>query len=153
MALYQELDAGDNATACRVCGATLVRVNAVSNFSFDALKSVFGGREAGWSGIDEARPAREDSRVRLWLPDQAPGSNVLRRRQLMQLITIATFDTVTEAHMAKNMLHTEGIEAFLADEYAVRGRGNRPEGLPKLQVSEDQAERATQLLHAVKKRP
>ncbi len=72
----------------------------------------------------------------------------------MQLVTIATFDTVTEAQMAKNMLEAEGIEAFLADEHSARGAGPliRPAASPKLQVAEDQAERATQLLEAVKKR-
>jgi hypothetical protein len=71
----------------------------------------------------------------------------------MQLVTIATFGDVTEAHMAKNLLEDEGIEAFVADEFAVRGRGIRPAGSPKLQVAEEQAERATQLLQAVKQRP
>jgi hypothetical protein len=78
-------------------------------------------------------------------------------RLVVQLVTIATFVDVTEAHLAKNLLESEGIEAFLADEY--RGGGgasarwsSRPAGLPKLQVAADHVDRATQLLEAVKKR-
>jgi hypothetical protein len=70
----------------------------------------------------------------------------------MQLVTIATFGQLAEAHMAKNLLEAEGIEVFLAGEHVndTFTLNIGPSG-PKLQVPEDQANRATELLQAVKK--
>jgi hypothetical protein len=72
----------------------------------------------------------------------------------MQLVTVASFTTLTEAYMAKNMLEAEGIQVFLADENVITLGGEIPafySGIePKIQVPEDQAERAAELLKSVK---
>ena len=71
----------------------------------------------------------------------------------MHLVTIATFGQLAEAHMAKNLLEAEGIQVFLADEQLIDSFSpiDGPHGGVRLQVPEDQAKRATELLHAVKK--
>jgi hypothetical protein len=72
----------------------------------------------------------------------------------MKLLTIATFGQLAEAHMAKNLLEVEGIQVFLAEEQTATVETMphiRPGSSPKLQVPEDQAKRATELLQAVKK--
>jgi hypothetical protein len=71
----------------------------------------------------------------------------------MRLVTVASFAELTEAPRAKNLLEAEGIRVFLADENATALFGEvpafNPGREPKLQVPEDRAERAEQLLKAV----
>ena len=67
-----------------------------------------------------------------------------------RLVTVRSFWTEVEAHLAKNRLEAEGIPAFLADETTVSTAwhlGNAVGGV-KLQVAEPDAERATVVLDA-----
>jgi hypothetical protein len=70
----------------------------------------------------------------------------------MRLVTIATFHQVAEAHMAKNLLESEGIPVTLADEQSAALQGSLvgPGGVAKLQVPEDQAQRSAEILRRAK---
>lgn len=64
------------------------------------------------------------------------------------MITIATFDTMPDAHIALGRLRAEGIEARLADEHMVQTDWLYAiaVGGIKLQVDEADAERARTIL-------
>ena len=65
-----------------------------------------------------------------------------------QLMTIATFATAEEAHLARNVLRNEGVVAYL-DAENVAGALGLPGSLMcevKLQVAEGDAQRATEVL-------
>lgn len=65
-----------------------------------------------------------------------------------ELVTVATFMTPAEAHLARNLLEAEGVVAFIADEESVGmfwHLGNALQGV-KLQVPLFQAELAVQIL-------
>lgn len=67
-----------------------------------------------------------------------------------KLVTVATFDMPTEAHLAKGLLEANGLEVFLADELTVGVAwhlSNAVGGI-KLQVAENDVERATGILAA-----
>lgn len=67
-----------------------------------------------------------------------------------KLVTVATFDMPTEAHLAKGLLEANGLAAFLADELTVGVAwhlSNAVCGI-KLQVAENDAERAAGILSA-----
>lgn len=65
------------------------------------------------------------------------------------LVTVATFATTHEAAMARGLLEAEGIDAFLADEAMSRIYLSVITGGIKLQVREEDAESARQLLSEV----
>ena len=64
------------------------------------------------------------------------------------MITIATFDTMPDAHIALGRLHAEGIDAHLADEHLVQTDWLYAiaVGGIKLQVEEKDVARATEIL-------
>lgn len=64
------------------------------------------------------------------------------------MITIATFDTMPDAHIALGRLHAEGIAARLADEHLVQTDWLYAiaVGGIKLQVAESDADRARTIL-------
>lgn len=64
------------------------------------------------------------------------------------MITIATFDTMPDAHIALGRLHAEGIEAHLADQHLVQTDWLYAiaVGGIKLQVAEEDAPRARAIL-------
>jgi Putative prokaryotic signal transducing protein len=65
------------------------------------------------------------------------------------LVTVATFTTATDAHLHKNLLEGEGIQAFVADELTGdQLSGAYLHGYVKLQVSQQNVERAQQILRA-----
>jgi hypothetical protein len=67
----------------------------------------------------------------------------------MDLVTIATFPTSEEAHLAKNRLELKGIRAALNNEYtrAVSFGISTP---VSLQVASDEAERASGILLSIR---
>jgi hypothetical protein len=64
----------------------------------------------------------------------------------MDLVTVAAYNLVPEAHLAKNLLEAEGIPAFLTAEVA-SDMLPLPEGV-KLQVADEHAEQARTILEA-----
>jgi hypothetical protein len=65
------------------------------------------------------------------------------------LVTVATFTTALGAHLRKNLLEGEGIQAFVADE--LTGdllSGAYVHGYVKLQVARSDVGRALQVLQA-----
>jgi len=64
------------------------------------------------------------------------------------LITIATYDTMPDAHIAMGRLHAEGIDASLADEHLVQTDWLYAiaVGGIKVQVDERDAARAREIL-------
>src|SRR6185437_8815829 len=68
------------------------------------------------------------------------------------LITIASFALPVEAHLARTKLESEGIEAHVADEniVSINWLYSNAVGGVKLQVPESQADRARQILQAVR---
>ncbi len=66
------------------------------------------------------------------------------------MITIATFDTLPDAYIALGRLQAEGIDCRLADEHLVQMDWlySIAVGGIKLQVREQDAERALQILEA-----
>ena len=67
-----------------------------------------------------------------------------------KMVTVATFDMPTEAHLAKGLLEANGLAAFLADELTVGVAwhlSNAVGGI-KLQVAENDVERAAGILSA-----
>lgn len=64
----------------------------------------------------------------------------------MRWLTIATYFTLSEAHLARSRLEAEGIQCALADEHVLglEVRGS-PVGV-RLRVLEDDAERALAIL-------
>jgi hypothetical protein len=65
-----------------------------------------------------------------------------------KIATLATFGSVGEAHLAKNLLESEGVKCFLADEASVDTLwyvGSALGGV-KLMVPQDQVERAERIL-------
>jgi hypothetical protein len=65
------------------------------------------------------------------------------------LVTVATFTTAMDAHLRKNLLEGEGIQAFVADELTGdQLSGAYVHGYVKLQVARQDAERAEQILQA-----
>ncbi len=67
-----------------------------------------------------------------------------------KLVTIASFERSTEAHMAKTMLEEQGIEVFVGDDNLVNWYLSSAVGGVKIQVPELQAERATKLLEEIR---
>jgi hypothetical protein len=67
----------------------------------------------------------------------------------MDLVTVAAYDMVPEAHLAKNLLEAEGIPAFLTEEVA--SDMLHLTGEVKLQVAEEYAEQARAILEAAKR--
>jgi hypothetical protein len=67
---------------------------------------------------------------------------------MSQLITIATFDTMPDAHIALGRLRAEGIDGVLADEHLVQTDWlySIAVGGIKLRVPEEQVERALEIL-------
>ena len=71
-----------------------------------------------------------------------------------KLITVVTFWTPEEAHLARNRLEAEGIRTYLADELTVStdwGLANAIQGI-KLQVAEEDAEKAVAFLESTPRR-
>jgi hypothetical protein len=64
------------------------------------------------------------------------------------IVTLATFANATEAHLARNLLEREGIQAFVADELSGNALSGQVQGVVKLKVLPADAERARQLLPA-----
>lgn len=66
----------------------------------------------------------------------------------MEFITVATFDTSPEAHIAMGRLRAEGIDCHLADEHLVQTDWlySIAVGGIKLQVTPDQVARAQRIL-------
>ena len=66
----------------------------------------------------------------------------------MKFITVATFDTSPEAHIAMGRLQAEGIDCHLADEHLVQTDWlySIAVGGIKLQVLPENAEKALQIL-------
>ena len=67
-----------------------------------------------------------------------------------KLVTVTTYDTPTEAHLAKGLLEANGLTVFLADELTVGVAwhlSNAVGGI-KLQVSENDVKRAANILAA-----
>jgi hypothetical protein len=67
----------------------------------------------------------------------------------MDLVTIATFDTVEEAHLAKNRLADEGVPSFVEDEAMTSLLPHNPAFAVKLQVAQDWVDRARHILKEV----
>lgn len=68
----------------------------------------------------------------------------------MDLVTVESFDTVEEAHLARNRLAAEGIKAFVEDGATAGLLGpHNPAFLARLQVPTDQADRARKILREV----
>jgi len=67
----------------------------------------------------------------------------------MDLVTVAAFDRVAEARLAKNLLEAEGIPAFL-DEDAMSDVLHLTSEV-KLQVAEEHAEQARSILAAAER--
>lgn len=67
-----------------------------------------------------------------------------------RLVTLTNFPGPTEAGFIKNLLEAEGIHAYLADDVAVGMVGylGNAMGWVKLQVAEDDLERANEILEA-----
>lgn len=70
----------------------------------------------------------------------------------MQLVTVATFNQLAEAYLAKNLLEAQGIPVFLADEGSASWHVGTviPGAAAKLQVSEEHEIRAAQILQEAK---
>jgi hypothetical protein len=69
----------------------------------------------------------------------------------MNLVTIATFDSVEEAHLAKNRLADEGVPSFI-EEAAMTGLLPHNAAFEtKLQVAQDWVDRARHILKDVDK--
>jgi len=65
----------------------------------------------------------------------------------MDLVTIAAYNSTPEAQLAKNLLESEGIPAFLTDDAtADMLHLTSPFGEAKIQVTEENAERALAIL-------
>lgn len=66
----------------------------------------------------------------------------------MGLVTVATFDLMTDAHIAMGRLAAEGVEAWLADEHLVQTDWlySVAVGGIKLQVRPEDAEQARTIL-------
>jgi hypothetical protein len=76
----------------------------------------------------------------------------LSKGHQMDLVTLEAFDSVEEAHLAKNRLESEGIACFIQDGATTGQFGpHRPGFSAKLQVSQEHAERARQILREVKR--
>ncbi len=67
----------------------------------------------------------------------------------MDLVTVAAYDQVPEAHLAKNLLEAEGIPAFLDEETASDMLHLTSE--VKLQVAAEHAGEARAILEAAKR--
>ena len=67
-----------------------------------------------------------------------------------KMVTVATFDMPTEAHLAKGLLEANGLAAFLADELTVGVAWHLSNAIGgiKLQVAESDVELATGILAA-----
>ena len=67
-----------------------------------------------------------------------------------KMVTVATFDMPTEAHLAKGLLEANGLTAFLADELTVGVAWHLSNAIGgvKLQVAEDDVEHAASILAA-----
>jgi hypothetical protein len=65
------------------------------------------------------------------------------------LVTVATFTTALEAHLRKNLLDDEGVQAFVADELTGdQLSGAYVHGYVKLQVARQDVGRAQEVLQA-----
>lgn len=67
----------------------------------------------------------------------------------MDLVTITAYNSTPEAQLAKNLLESEGIPAFLTDDAtADMLHLTSPFGEAKIQVAQENVERALAILHA-----
>jgi hypothetical protein len=82
------------------------------------------------------------------LPTSEPGSATHGLR-IMDLVTVAVYNLVPEAHLAKNLLEAEDIPAFL-DEDAASDMLHLTSGI-KLQVAAQSAEQARAILDAAER--
>jgi len=65
----------------------------------------------------------------------------------MDLVTVATFDSVEEGYLARNLLESEGIVCFIQDVATTSLLGHTcPAVSVKLQVSQEHADRAGHIL-------
>jgi hypothetical protein len=65
------------------------------------------------------------------------------------LVTVATFTTAMDAHLRKNLLEGEGVQAFVADELTGdRLSGAYVHGYVQLQVARQDVGRAQEILQA-----
>jgi hypothetical protein len=73
----------------------------------------------------------------------------------MKLKTLKVFDTAIEAHILKNSLEGEGIEAFIFDEHIVTLNPllNFAVGGIRVQVKEEMYKKAIVLVHEMENRP
>lgn len=70
----------------------------------------------------------------------------------MDLVTVAAYPTAALAHLAKNLLESEGIPAFVADDTTGDMLHlSSPFGAAKLQVDTQHAEAAKQLIDAAER--
>ena len=65
-----------------------------------------------------------------------------------KLVTVKTFDSYIEANIAKGLLESSGIPAFVAGENAANIYGVPSIAAASLQVPEDRVDEATELLEA-----
>src|SRR5262249_33456477 len=88
-------------------------------------------------------------------PEAAPLLNLVVRPWVVEvvmaqdLVTVATFATAMDAHLRKNLLEGEGVEAFVADELTGdQLSGAYVHSYVKLQVAQQDEERAQQIFQA-----
>jgi hypothetical protein len=67
----------------------------------------------------------------------------------MDLVTIATFDTVEEAYLARNRLATDGIRSFIEEGSMASLMPHNPAFAAKLQVAQDSADQARHILREI----
>ena len=71
----------------------------------------------------------------------------------MDLVTIAAYNSTPEAQLAKNLLESEGIPAFLTDDAtADMLHLTSPFGEAKIQVTEENVDRAVAILRAAEQK-
>src|SRR5262249_41621465 len=89
----------------------------------------------------------ENAETRRRQNESLPLPNLLRIPKMAELVTIATYNDVSDARLAKSKLEAAGILSFLIDENMVSTGGNWIAfGGVKLQVSTEDLPVATELL-------
>jgi hypothetical protein len=99
--------------------------------ALDCAKQELAARGVPFQEPDRTSPIQEE-------PEPDPGA----------LVTVAAFNTIHEAYLAKSLLEGAGITAFIADEYTIGVNwlwANAVGGV-KVQVAETDAEEAEKLL-------
>src|SRR5437588_2833652 len=102
-------------------------------------------------GREEVRPCLLSCRgSAVWRSPRAEGPwPTPLGRHLMDLVTIAAYNSTPEAQLAKNLLEAEGISAFLTDDAtADMLHLTSPFGEAKIQVTEENVARAVAILRA-----